>query len=184
LTNQRIGPAALFLKFAFIGAVSFGGGIIAYLRRMLIDETHWMTPDEFLATLEISQTMPGLNSVNMSVLVGSRLAGPLGAFAAALGMILPGAVFIMGIGIAVIHAQRSFPIAHAAVVGIAGGAVGLLAQTTLKTGEHLFRKPLDMSLVVLTFVAMSIVKWPLFVVILVFGSISIFLYRPRKAPDA
>ncbi|MBV8600132.1 MAG: chromate transporter, partial [Candidatus Eremiobacteraeota bacterium] len=126
----HVSLTTLFLRFLTIGAISFGGGIVAYLRHMLVEQTKWMTEDEFLGSLEISQTMPGLNAVNMSVLVGSRLRGPLGSTVAALGMILPGAIFVLGIGIAALHAARHFPIAHAAVLGIAAGATGLIGATT------------------------------------------------------
>jgi chromate transporter len=92
--TERVSLATIFVRFVTIGALSFGGGIVAYLQRMLIDQTKWLTADEFLAALEISQTMPGLNAVNMSVLVGDRLRGPIGAFVAALGMVAPGAIFV------------------------------------------------------------------------------------------
>ncbi|MFY8267935.1 MAG: chromate transporter, partial [Terrimicrobiaceae bacterium] len=52
-------PAAIFLAFARIGITSFGGGLVAYLRDALVDEKKWMDHDEFLAALEIGQTLPG-----------------------------------------------------------------------------------------------------------------------------
>src|SRR5690348_10605073 len=103
---SRVDLTTIFLRFLTIGAISFGGGLTAYLQDMLVEKTKWLTADEFIAILEIGQTVPGLNSVNMSVLAGSHLRGPAGAVAAALGMVLPGAAFVLGIGAAVIAADR------------------------------------------------------------------------------
>ena len=48
----------LFVQFLIIGAVSFGGGIIAYERILLVEKKKWLSADEFMAYLAISQTMP------------------------------------------------------------------------------------------------------------------------------
>lgn len=176
---MKVSLATIFIKFLVIGAVSFGGGIVAYLQRMLVDETKWLTPDEFMATLEISQTMPGLNAVNMSVLVGDRLRGSMGAFVAAAAMVLPGAIFVFFVGVAAAEVHRAMPAGHAALKGVAAGAVGLLAAIAWRTGKKQFSNALDLAIVVVTFVAMSILKLPLFVILLTLAPIAIFLYRPR-----
>jgi chromate transporter len=188
--SERVSLRTIFVKFLIIGSVSFGGGIVAYLQRMLVDETKWLTPEEFMATLEISQTMPGLNAVNMSVLVGDRLRGPIGSVVAALAMVLPGALFIFGVGYAAAEVHRATPIGHAALKGVAAGAVGLLAAIVLRTGKKQFLKPLDLAIVIVTFAAMSLVRLPnghhipLYAILLILGPISIFLYRPRGTADA
>ena len=56
----------LFWQFMIIGAVSFGGGIIAYEQILLVEKKKWLDLDDFMATLAISQTMPGLNSVTIT----------------------------------------------------------------------------------------------------------------------
>ena len=78
-TQQVPSLWALFREFLVIGAVSFGGGIIAYERILLVDKRKWLSDDEFMATLAISQTTPGLISVNMALIAGDRLRGLLGA---------------------------------------------------------------------------------------------------------
>nr|WP_231711090.1 chromate transporter [Xanthobacter dioxanivorans] len=80
----------IFLTFLLIGATSFGGGVVAYLRNALVVQKGWLDEEEFLTALEISQALPGLNATNMSVIVGDRLRGPVGAVAGFLGMTLPG----------------------------------------------------------------------------------------------
>jgi chromate transporter len=90
----------IFFTFLAIGATSFGGGVVAYLRNSLVTAKGWLDEPQFLAALEISQTLPGLNATNMSVIVGDRLRGPRGAIAGFLGMTLPGGIVIFALGIA------------------------------------------------------------------------------------
>jgi chromate transporter len=68
----------IFLEFLLIGATSFGGGVVAYLRSGLVAKRHWLDDKEFLELLSISQTLPGLNATNMATLVGDRLGGVAG----------------------------------------------------------------------------------------------------------
>ncbi|MBV8491311.1 MAG: chromate transporter [Candidatus Eremiobacteraeota bacterium] len=181
---QRVSLGTLFLKFAVIGAVSFGGGVVAYLQRMLVDDTKWLTPEQFIMELEISQTMPGLNAVNMAVLVGDRLRGPVGAFVAASGMILPGAIIVFFIGFAANEFHKGSAFGHAALEGVAAGATGLLAAIVLRTGKKQFLNPIDAVLLAVTFALMSLVKLPLWVILVVLAPIAIFIYRPRpKKPE-
>ena len=181
---RQVSLATIFQKFATIGAVSFGGGIVAYLQRLLVDDTKWLTDDEFLTKLEIAQTMPGLNAVNMCILVGDELRGPIGAFVGAAALVLPGAIFVGVMGILAAQAHAAYPVAHAALAGISAGAVGLLSAITWHTGKKQFLKPLDLALLLMTFVLMSIVKWPLWVILLVMGPIAILAYRPGSKGNA
>ena len=182
--DERVSLWTVFLQFLIIGSISFGGGVVAYLQRMLIDQTKWLTEDEFMAALEISQTMPGLNAVNMSVIVGDRLRGPMGAFVAAVGMIAPGAILVFLLGLAASTAKHATPLANAALRGVAAGATGMLLAIALRTGHKQLVKPRDLILVILVFVLMSIVKVKLLIIILTIGPIAIYMYRPREHKNA
>ncbi len=58
--------------------------------QQLVAKNKWIDDAEFLELMSISNTLPGLNATNMSILAGDRLRGTLGAIAAMLGMCLPG----------------------------------------------------------------------------------------------
>lgn len=168
----------IFREFFLIGAVSFGGGIIAYERLLLVDKRKWLTPDAFMATLAISQTMPGLNSVNLALLAGDRLRGFAGAWTAAAGLMLPGGAFVLLAGIAY-SAGADHPMLNILLAGVAAGATGLLASITYKIGDRHFRHVRSLSMIVATFVLMSVLKFSLVTVILIMAPIGLFLYRPR-----
>src|SRR5215471_13912571 len=84
----------IFLAFLEIGATSFGGGVVAHLRNTIVAKRRWTDDATFVELLTISQTLPGLNTANMAMLLGDRLAGPRGAVAALAGLCLPGAALM------------------------------------------------------------------------------------------
>jgi len=179
----RVSLGKLFSVFALIGVTSFGGGIVAYLRRALVDKEKWLDEDGFMAALEISQTLPGLNSTNMSVIVGRRLRGAAGALAATLGMILPGAVIVTGLGFAYV-ALRHDPKVAVVLTGVAAAAVGLLLQVTLKIGWKQLISPRDLVLVVVVFVLVGIFHVSLLVTLVAVAPLAIWMHRPRREKEA
>lgn len=176
----------IFWTFFVIGAVSFGGGVVAYLRNSLVVGKRWMDKDEFLAALEISQAMPGLNATNMSIIVGDRLRGPFGAIAGFLGMTLPGSVILFVLGILWVS-NRGDPAVRSVLAGIGAAAVGLLAAVTLQIGGNQLEHWLDITILVVTVLLVSFLHIPLYIVLLVLGPIAILLFRPHPtrplAPD-
>ena len=69
----------IFFELLLIGAVSFGGGIVACERMLLIEKRQWLSADSFMATLALNQTMSGLNPVNLALLAGDQLRGTMDA---------------------------------------------------------------------------------------------------------
>src|SRR5262245_62730099 len=103
MSEQKPGSAApsagvstteIFRAFLLIGATSFGGGAVAYLRSSLVGKHRWVDDPTFVELLSISQSIPGLNSTNVAILVGDRLRGAPGAVAALAGVCLPGALIM------------------------------------------------------------------------------------------
>ena len=168
----------LFLQFLIVGAVSFGGGIIAYERILLVEKRKWLTADQFMAYLAISQTMPGLNSVNLAVLTGDYLRGIKGSVTALLGLVLPGSILVLLLGF-VYTALTDHQITVLLLTGIAAGATGLLAAVTYRIGDAHWRKPISLLLIATTFILMSIVKLPLLEVLAIMAPIGLFIYRPK-----
>ena len=169
----------IFLEFLLIGAVSFGGGIVAYERILLIEKRKWLSVDSFMATLAISQTLPGLNSVNMALLAGDQLRGVMGALAATVGLMLPGGAFVLLVGVAY-SAGGEHPFLNVLLAGIAAGATGLLASVTYTIGKRHFVRAKSLFMIISTFILMSGLKLSLVWVLLVMVPIGLFLYRPGQ----
>lgn len=158
--------------------MSFGGGAVAYLREYLVREEGWLDDEGFLGAMEISETLPGLNAVNMAIIMGDNLRGIAGAVVSVMGMLLPGGVVVMILGI-LWQSNHSNPDVKWFLLGIAAAAVGLLSAVTLQIGRRQFRQLPDIAIIFVTFFAVSFLKLPLVVVLLTLGPISIWLYRPH-----
>ena len=174
----RIGLSSIFTTFLIAGAISFGGGVVAYLREFIVEDHRWVDDDEFLDALELSETLPGLNSLNLGVIIGDRMRGIPGAAAAAVGLTLPGAVVVMILGV-LWDQNRHNPNINWFLAGIAATAVGLLTTVTLQLGRKQLRHFTDVAFIVVTFAAVSILKIPLLIVLIVIGGAAIFYYGPR-----
>ena len=86
----------LFLTFFEIGLFTFGGGyaMISLVREKVL-EFGWMSEDELLNMLAVSESTPGPIAVNMATFVGSTQGGILGSIAATLGVVLPSFIIIL-----------------------------------------------------------------------------------------
>lgn len=178
--SVKPGFVELFTQFLIIGAISFGGGIVAYERSLLVEQKKWVDADSFMAALALSQTLPGLNSVNLAAIVGQRLAGLPGALACTIGLIIPGAIVVLALGI-LYESGRNNPLANMALAAVAAAATGLIANTVRQLGQKHFRKPLSLALMAVTFTLMSIIKLPLLEVLAIVFPIALWLNRPRAA---
>ena len=86
----------LFLAFAKIGAVTFGGGyaMLPILQRDIVAKHKWATEDELLDYFAIGQCTPGVIAVNTATFVGYKNKGILGGIFATLGVVFPSIVII------------------------------------------------------------------------------------------
>jgi len=176
---SRVSLAAILATFGLLGATSFGGGVVAYLRQALVTRRGWLDDASFLSGLELSQILPGLNATNMSVYMGERLRGARGALVASLGMILPGAVVVMGLGI-LYQRLGQLPDVSGVLGGVGAAAVGLTLATTLQIGHRQLADLRSLVLVLATFVAVGLLHLSLVIVLTTLGPFSVWLYWPRK----
>jgi len=86
----------LFITFFQIGLFTFGGGyaMISLIREKVL-EFAWLTEEELLNMIAVSESTPGPIAVNMATFVGSSQGGILGSLAATLGVVLPSFIIIL-----------------------------------------------------------------------------------------
>ena len=86
----------LFLNFVKIGMFTIGGGyaMIPLIEREIV-KRQWMTKEDFMQMFAITQSLPGVFAVNISIFVGYRLKGFWGSLVCALGTILPSFAIIL-----------------------------------------------------------------------------------------
>ncbi len=88
--------ATLFLLFARIGGLTFGGGyaMLPILQRELVDNRHWVTEEELADYYAIGQCTPGIIAVNTATFIGAKRKGIIGGIVATLGVVFPSMVII------------------------------------------------------------------------------------------
>ena len=86
----------LFWSFFQVGLFSIGGGYAALpLIQTQVVDRGWLTMEEFVDVVTISQMTPGPISINSATFVGTRIAGIGGAVVATLGCIFPSIVLVL-----------------------------------------------------------------------------------------
>ena len=169
---RHIRPRDLFIAFTRITIVSFGGALF-WSRRALVEQRRWLTEQEFVEVLALAQLLPGANGLNLAVVVGYRFAGWRGAAASLAGFLAAPCLVIIVIG--GLHARYgSLPMVQGALTGMAAVAVGLLIATAAKLTNVLQRRWWPWTLVLLTFIAVGVMRWPFLAVLGVLGPVAIF----------
>ena len=93
----------------------------------------WLSEEEFINFIAISESTPGPLAVNMSTFIGSTQAGIAGAFVATLGVVLPSFIIILIIA-ALINNLLRFGGVQAFLSGIRPCVVALILATAVTLG--------------------------------------------------
>ena len=88
---------ALWISFAKIGVVAYGGGpsMVPVVKAEIVERRRWIVTDDFMDTLAIGNALPGPIITKIAAVVGYRNAGWCGAVVALLGLVLPSAVALL-----------------------------------------------------------------------------------------
>jgi len=164
----------LFLIFGRIGLTSFGGGLSGWLLREFVQDRNWISEEEFLNGLSLSQALPGINVKNMAIWIGYRLIGWQGAAASVAGIILPPAVVIILIG-TLFSVLLRFSLTHVLLAGAAAAATGLSLSMGVTTARRVPRRVLPLVFMAVTFVSVGLLRLPLVWVVLGGGAISVLI---------
>jgi chromate transporter len=169
----------LFLQ---LGGLSFGGGVTGWAYREIVERRRWLTPQEFLSGLTLSQVLPGINMSNLAIYVGQRLRGLSGATAAILALIL--IPFFFNIGFYAIYSTvKDYDLAHYAFAGIGAAAIGMILSMCVKSVRASIRTPVQAGVVVLLVVFVGLMRWPMLPMVLVLAPISVYAAWQAQEPS-
>jgi chromate transporter len=175
-------PMALFWAFNRLALQGFGG-VLPVAQRELVERLGWLTREQFLDLLALSQVLPGPNIVNLGLILGDRHFGWRGGLAAMAGMLLaPLAIVLL---LALVAGQLSdVPQVAGALRGMGIVAAGLVLSTALKLAPGLRQNCLGRSaaaaFVLLTALAVGVLRWPLPAVVLGLGLLAVGLAWRRS----
>jgi chromate transporter len=130
--------------------------------------------------------MPGPNVVNLSLMIGARYFGFKGAMAALAGMLAAPLVIVLLL--ALIYVEfADYPGVQGALRGMGAAAAGLIAATGLKLfgalQKNVLGLPLCITLGVLCFIAIALLRWPLAYVLLGLGGLACAVAFKKLKPS-
>jgi chromate transporter len=167
--------AALFGNFFMVGVLGFGG-VLPLARRMIVEQRRWLSAKEFTDLLALCQFLPGANVGNVCVALGARWHGPIGSVAALGGLLMAPVAIVIGLGAIYLRWRGEPAVAHA-FLGLAAAASGLVLATAIRIAGPIRTRPRAVAVAAVAFVALALLRLPLFWVLVVLVPASIALNR-------
>ena len=162
--------AIFFFK---VGALTFGGGmsIVAFVQDQVVNHLHWISAQEFIECLTLSQFTPG-PIIMVAAYVGYRIAGIAGASVAAFAIFLPSFILMLSI-LPVLDRVRRLAWVKAAMKGITPAVVGAIGVTIIQLLPHAAPDLFTGVLLALTVIALLAWRLPVLSVAVCGGLIGI-----------
>lgn len=186
---RRIRLRSIVMELALTGVVSLGGGRTAYFYDSLVARRRWLSTEEFVQDLTLSQILPGPNASNLAVALGWRLGGWAGAAWGLLAVVLPGAVLLLLL--AALYASGFLTASAGRLMhGMGAAVVGLVAVTTGRMIRASLRGMAGVLVAAATFLAVGPLRINTVAVIAGMAIVSACLSWPRgdavrpPAPEA
>lgn len=179
MTESRVPLRHIALSFNRIALSSFGGGLGAWSRQVVVEERGWMSEAEFLTALTICRVLPGANQVNLAVFVGTKLGGVAGAVAAIVGLILVPALLILAVG-ALYAAHRHEPAVQGVLRGIIAAAVALSLSMAYKTGRACLDSLPAWALFIAALLGAGVLRIPLLLLLAPLAALAMWWAWPRR----
>ena len=184
--SERAQPVSLrqiAIGFNHIALASFGGGLSAWSREIVVVRKRWIDETQFLAAMTMCRIMPGANQVNLAVFVGATLRGVAGAVAAVLGLCLIPVAIILALGFAY-FTFKEVPAVEGALHGASAAAVALTVTMVIKTGKTCLTGVVPVGLFLAAFVLNGVLRWPLLVTLAILAPLALVWAWPRGSTDA
>ena len=130
--------AAIFARFLRFGLLAWGGPVaqIAMIKRELVEEEKWLTPERFNRLLAVYQVLPGPEAHELCVHLGMMKRGRLGGVLAGLGFMLPGLLLILALAWLYQRLELDQPLIVSIFLGVQIGVIALIVRAVHRIGDH------------------------------------------------
>jgi chromate transporter len=180
-TEKAPSLARLFLSFLRLGATAFGGpAMIAYIRRMVVEQKKWMDDASFRDGIAFCQMVPGATAMQSSAYVGLRVRGVSGAAVSFIGFGLP-AFLIMTLLSALYMHTRNLPAIISAFNGLQAIIVSIVANAAITFGRTSIKSWKAAAIAIVAGILFGFGLNP-FLVILLAAIAGIVLYIKQPSP--
>ena len=137
-TAATMSPNAADIGVFFfkVGAFTFGGGLsmLAFMQEQVVEQLHWLTPQQFLDGLALGQLTPG-PILMVAAFVGYKVAGLAGAIVGGLAIFLPSFVLMLSL-LPVFGRVKKVAWMKAALKGVSPAVIGMIAAALLQMLPH------------------------------------------------
>ncbi len=158
--------ASLYWEFFKIGLFTIGGGMamIPQLQQIFVKDKGWLTEEDMIDCIAVSQALPGVIAINSATYIGLRRKGTLGAVSATLGVVTPSfAIIILAVSFLGFIGDNSY--IQGAFTGIKAAVCGLILVTVVRLGKQVLKSAFQWILAVLALIAIGVfgvtVIWPI-----------------------
>lgn len=142
----------LFVEFFKLGLFTIGGGMamIPLIQDIVVNRKNWMTEEEAVDCIAVSQGLPGVIAINMATYIGHDRKGIKGAIAATTGVILPSFIIIILV-VKLLSGFGDNSYVQGALIGIKAAATGLIAFAAYRVGKQTLKNAFQWILAIVTF---------------------------------
>ncbi len=177
----RLGPKDLMLMFwAFfkIGSFTLGGGfaMIPMMKVEMVDKQGWVSEEDFLDIIAITQSAPGAVAINSSIYIGYKLAGHFGSFLATLGTVLPSFLVILLISSFYVGIKSNIFV-EKAFKGIYPAIVVLILAAAFNLRKAAFKTKTGLITALVALVALVIYDLHPVIIVSISGLLGVFLRK-------
>jgi chromate transporter len=125
--------AAFFSK---VGAFTFGGGLsmLAFMQEQVVNQFHWLTPQEFVDGLALGQLTPG-PILMLAAFIGFKLGGVAGAAVAGSAIFFP-SFLMMLLVLPLLRRLKDLQWLRAFMRGVGPAVIGALAVSLVQMAPH------------------------------------------------
>lgn len=173
----------LFLSTLSLSAFTVGGGyvIIPLMRKRFVEELKWIDEEEMLNLVAISQSAPGPLAVNISIMVGYRLAGVPGTIVAAVGTVLPPLVTITIIA-KFYQVFKDNAVVSNLLLGMRAGVAAVIIDVIIKMVKDIIknRNSISIAIMLVSLIAAVVFKINTALIIILSGAFGAFYYNIVK----
>lgn len=149
--ENKVSLTQIFVSFTKIGAVLFGGGyaMLPLLEREVVNHRRWCDEQEMVDFFAMAQLVPGVITVNTSMLIGHHLRGFWGTVVAMSGVVLVPFIVLLAYALA-FDSMDNLDMLKNAMSGLRPAVAGLMAGVAYKMFRQSCKSRLGLIVSVLT----------------------------------
>lgn len=167
----------IFLTFFKIGAFSFGGGyaVLAFIEKEIVGVNGWLSSQEFIDLVALSQITPGPIAINSSTYAGFKTAGIAGAVSGTIGVTAISYILVVATA-SKLENMKDAKWIQWIFLGLRPAVIGLIASAAYSIAHSAVGDVKGVVIALFSFFMIIRMKWHPILVIALSGGLGVLLY--------